>query len=655
MVNADPGVGDETMFSSCLTDVLNEAESVILECSPRLQAIFQRSFPRLEVIARAESLEFFWTKDMGNIDCRIFLSELPRFYRHKQDDFPQKGSYLSVNPSLLNAWQSQLAALPHNINIGISWRGGKEGSESNIRSIALSYWLPLFEQNDVNIINLQYGDHEREINEFQHKTAKTLHRIDGLDPMGDLDDVMAFIACLDLVITVDNSTAHFSGPIGTPVWLVLARGTNWWWQRQRSSVWYASATLYRAEKVGKTGLAQVLKNMAYDLPDFIDEQEKNKSLVSSRLINHAYSVEDELGTNATIAVSDWRKLDFSLLLNDACSWEHMGSVCASLAIHSALRQQWQAVVSVPIYALRDLQDKKYVPQTWLSFKSESIFSTFCRQYAPLIEKIRLAGKIYIHLESDSLSTKETFLPLMYLAYVCQIKFNKSVQFINAFQCVAKTRDYDELYQYIDTITAGLITLDTVVSQPLQDVFLLPNFIHQLYSHDEDANNKKQLVVSGAEYWSEPVFMALGALSEQLTERGYSIKLLIGASTKLAEKDVGFSQAMVPFFDKSMQLSIAWTEADWLSTLDRASVILTGEIPTYLACIALAKPVLFIAPETILQESLLKLLHKANQFTPDENNLQQRLSERITELENETDIEALLAAKPIQLQSLSQQP
>ena len=50
LVFAEQGVGDEVMFTSCLPDLLQQGTSSIhLECDPRLQALFARSFPEVFV------------------------------------------------------------------------------------------------------------------------------------------------------------------------------------------------------------------------------------------------------------------------------------------------------------------------------------------------------------------------------------------------------------------------------------------------------------------------------------------------------------------------------------------------------------------------------------------------------------------------------
>jgi len=51
---------------------------------------------------------------------------------------------------------------------------------------------------------------------------------------------------MDLIVTVDTGLAHLAGPLGRPVWLLLAYVPEWRWQLGRSdSPWYPTMRLFR--------------------------------------------------------------------------------------------------------------------------------------------------------------------------------------------------------------------------------------------------------------------------------------------------------------------------------------------------------------------------------------------------------------------------
>jgi ADP-heptose:LPS heptosyltransferase len=61
-----------------------------------------------------------------------------------------------------------------------------------------------------------------------------------------MDLFAAQIAAMDLVITIDNSTAHLAGALGVPVWVLLPFAPDWRWLLEREDCpWYPSMRLFR--------------------------------------------------------------------------------------------------------------------------------------------------------------------------------------------------------------------------------------------------------------------------------------------------------------------------------------------------------------------------------------------------------------------------
>jgi ADP-heptose:LPS heptosyltransferase len=65
----------------------------------------------------------------------------------------------------------------------------------------------------------------------------------------DLAETAALMSCLDLVITVDTSTAHLAGALGRPTWILLPLTPDWRWLLGRDdSPWYDSVRLFRQDQ-----------------------------------------------------------------------------------------------------------------------------------------------------------------------------------------------------------------------------------------------------------------------------------------------------------------------------------------------------------------------------------------------------------------------
>ncbi|MCH8827942.1 MAG: tetratricopeptide repeat protein [Planctomycetes bacterium] len=246
LVYAEQGVGDEIWLASCLDDVVSQAGRCIVECDPRLVALFARSYPECTVCARPIRRRFDSDSSSPQFDLQIPMASLPRFFRRDPHSFPERPRKLIAAADRLQKWRDRFAQLGDGLKVGISWRGGLKPDARRSRSTTLDQWLPLFEIADVRFVNLQYGDCRTELNACREKTGTKISDWDDADPLTDLDDFAAEIRALDLVISIDNSTVHLAGALGVPVWTLLPFGCDFRWLRETVvSPWYPSMQLFR--------------------------------------------------------------------------------------------------------------------------------------------------------------------------------------------------------------------------------------------------------------------------------------------------------------------------------------------------------------------------------------------------------------------------
>jgi tetratricopeptide (TPR) repeat protein len=269
IVCGEQGVGDEIMFASCIDDLLERSpDRLLLDCDLRLEALFARSFPGVLVRGRAKGMDISWPSKQALPDYALPIGSLPKFFRNRVEDFPERQAYLTPHPQLVEKWMGRLSSLKSGLKIGISWRGGTEPNEIKRASIALPEWRSLLSM-DASFINLQYGDVAEDIAAIDDLL---LHDWPDNDPLADLDNQAALISCLDLVVTIDNATVHLAGALGVRTWALIEQVPDWRWPEVFGDYppLYRSVMLFRQKQMFEWG--EVMERAAQALNDLMDNR-----------------------------------------------------------------------------------------------------------------------------------------------------------------------------------------------------------------------------------------------------------------------------------------------------------------------------------------------------------------------------------------------
>ena len=248
-IYSEQAIGEEIMFSSCLRHVISQAKFCLLECDARLVPLFSRSFPSLVVLPFMALDNGALLQGFPQMDFKLSLNSLPRYFRHSEQDFTGPASWLIPSLDAVKKWQRRYEALGKGLKVGISWRGGLKQGNRRTRSTALSQWKDIVTQDSCHFVSLQYGDSTQELQDARQQLGVCIHSWDDADPLRDLDDFAAQIYALDLVISVDNSTVHMAGALGRPVWCLLPFVPDWRWMLgRRNSPWYPTMKLFRQKQ-----------------------------------------------------------------------------------------------------------------------------------------------------------------------------------------------------------------------------------------------------------------------------------------------------------------------------------------------------------------------------------------------------------------------
>jgi tetratricopeptide (TPR) repeat protein len=259
-VIGEQGVGDTIMFGTCLADLEHCDAQISLHCQPRLVSLMARAFPWIDVTPRLP--------ETTTANFAVPLGSLPRLLRRREAAFLGGAPYLRAERSAIERCRDEFVKRGPGPVVGISWRGGAGLLEQTKRTTQLMEWLPLLQIDGIRFIDLQHGEHEGERAAVRSRLDDVLYRPDGPDPINDLETVAARVAALDLVISVDNTTVHFAGALGVPVWTLLPSAPSWRWQENRSDTpWYPSMHLVR-QGSGEPWSA-VLARTAAKLEEFV--------------------------------------------------------------------------------------------------------------------------------------------------------------------------------------------------------------------------------------------------------------------------------------------------------------------------------------------------------------------------------------------------
>lgn len=251
LVWAEQGVGDEIMFTSILTDLLQIEADIMVECDPRLVTLFQRSLPNIQFFPRYNFPE---TQLLDtDIDYQLPMGSLGRWLRPDIGSFQQKENpYLQACPERTGELREKYKKLAEGkLLIGVSWKSVNQYTGKE-KSTSLDDWTPILSQQDCYFINLQYGDVGKEIKEYYaDKDNVFMYVEEEVVPLENLDDFAAQISALDLVISTSNTTVHMAGALGQDVWTLLPHIPDWRWMLNgEDTLWYPQMKLFRQHEIG---------------------------------------------------------------------------------------------------------------------------------------------------------------------------------------------------------------------------------------------------------------------------------------------------------------------------------------------------------------------------------------------------------------------
>lgn len=245
LITREQGLGDEIMFASILPQLLAQAGRCILECDPRLVALFRRSFPGATIFGTEPGGGLPPSIARSSIDAVIEAGSLPGMYRRRLADFPRHQGYLRADADAVSRWRARLAALGPGLKVGLSWTGGVQRTRRALRSLSLEQLLPLLRTRGARFVSLQYtADARSDVEALRARHGiEVTHWPEAID---DYDQTAALVCALDLTVSVCTSLVHLCGALGRPAWVLAPLSPEWRYGASGESMpWYPSVRLFR--------------------------------------------------------------------------------------------------------------------------------------------------------------------------------------------------------------------------------------------------------------------------------------------------------------------------------------------------------------------------------------------------------------------------
>jgi tetratricopeptide (TPR) repeat protein len=250
LVLADQGLGDEIMFAWCVPEAMARVKHCIVECEPRLERLFRRSFPGATIVPSERLLDGKWLHDLPEPQWQIFGGDLCGLFRRSEADFKPHAGYLKADPARVDYWRRRLCDdLGPGLKVGVSWRGGSDKTRTRSRSIEPRDWEPILTTPGCRFVNLQYGNYLPELHAINERFGPVVH--DYPEALADYDETAALVTALDLVTTVCTAIVHLGGALGRPVWVLVPFSPGWRYTVERERMpWYPSTRLFRQKAIG---------------------------------------------------------------------------------------------------------------------------------------------------------------------------------------------------------------------------------------------------------------------------------------------------------------------------------------------------------------------------------------------------------------------
>ena len=248
LIYSEQGLGDTLQFCRYVKLVKELGARVLLEVQK----------PLFNVLQNLDGIDLLLIEggQIPEFDYQCPLLSLPLAFNTRLNTVPNQIPYILADTQKVAYWRAKLGTAKKP-RVGLVWSGGFRPDQPEVWAVNARRNIPLhflaeLKTDGVEFFSLQKGEPaESEFKELMKNGWNGPEIIDYTDELKDFSDTAALIHNLDLVISVDTSTAHLAAAMGKPVWILNRFDTCWRWLLEiEDSPWYPSVTLFRQSKTG---------------------------------------------------------------------------------------------------------------------------------------------------------------------------------------------------------------------------------------------------------------------------------------------------------------------------------------------------------------------------------------------------------------------
>jgi ADP-heptose:LPS heptosyltransferase len=244
LVWCEQGIGDQLLYGSLLKKVKSCTEKVTVMIDIRLAGLLQRANPHIKFIPHSAKV------NNSEYDSHIPIGSIGRHFIKTKADIEEYVQYkfIKPDPKRIEQVNQELKFGDGSFVIGLSWASTAPRIDKH-KSIKLEELVGLWDIPNAQVISLQYGKPEHDIEPFEAQTGKKIWQTT-VGNFFDLEGVAATMALCDVVVSVSNANVHIAGAMGKPTY-VLDANKLWYWNHKngRESLFYPSVKLFPRESM----------------------------------------------------------------------------------------------------------------------------------------------------------------------------------------------------------------------------------------------------------------------------------------------------------------------------------------------------------------------------------------------------------------------